>query len=316
MRRDEPTLSIVVPVFNEAGNLGPLAAAIGEALGDETFELVFVDDGSGDGSLAEITALAEADGRVRYLALSRNFGQQNAIKAGLDHARGNCVVTMDADGQHPVALLHELLRCWRAGHDVVTTVRLDGRGLRPKAVGSRLFYRAFRGLSALPLRDGAADFRLLDRRVVDVCASLPERDLFWRGLMPWLGYRQAEVHYQPAERGHGSSGYSLARQLTLATSGLVAFSERPLQIGVLAGLGIACSSLLYLVYALGIRWLTDDAVPGWTSIIASVLLIGGAQLALLGVIGIYIGKILAETRQRPRYLVRASNIPEASTARG
>jgi glycosyltransferase involved in cell wall biosynthesis len=296
MAGEKVDVSVVVPACDEAENLVELAGRI-----------LFVDDGSEDGSLEVLRGLAKADLRIRYISFTRNFGHQNALKAGFDAARGACVITMDADLQHPPELLLLLVDRWRSGCDVVSTIRADDPGLpRPKLLASRFFYSLVNSLSEVPIRKGAADFRLLSRPVVDTLRFMPERDPFFRGLVPWTGFRQEEIPYTPAPRLHGATKYGFGKMLKLALDGITSFSVKPLRLTTALGAVISLFAFLYAVYALAMRLFTDSTAAGWTSILISVLFIGGIQLLSLGIIGEYLGKLFMESKGRPHYIVRES----------
>ena len=299
-------LSVVVPAYNEAENLKPLferLVAVCEPLG--TFEVIIVDDGSSDETLAVAKELHGADPRLRYLSLSRNFGHQTAIRAGMRATNGEAVVVMDADLQHPPELLQELHQKWREGLPLVNTRRVDDRRLPWfKRVSSRLFYRVLSSLSELELEPGSADFRLMDRNVVDQLNQFQESDLFWRGLVPWTGYESAWVSYKAPERVRGETKYTSFRMLRLAASGVTSFSAKPLHASILIGVFCVSLSLAYLIYALYIKFGTETEMPGWASIIFLILFVGGIQISMLGVIGVYIGKIFQQVKNRPPYLIK------------
>ena len=304
-------VSIVLPACNEEHNIVPMAAALHKTLAgqDVDYQIIFVDDGSRDLTLEKLKELHAADSRLEYIALARNLGHQNALKAGLDHAAGDCVITMDADFQHPPELLPQFLDKWRQGYDVVTTIRCDDRRTPLlKRLTSRLFYRVLNRLSDINLHQGAADFRLLDRSVVEVFRGLPERQLFFRGMTAWVGFRQTSLPFTAAERRSGRSKYSPRRMIRFALTGITSFSIKPLRLSVALGSIIALLSFAYGIYAVWTKLFTDRAIPGWTSVLASVLFIGGMQLIVLGIIGEYIGKLLLEVKHRPHYLVREKSI--------
>jgi glycosyltransferase involved in cell wall biosynthesis len=300
------TVSIVIPAFNEAGNIEQLVRKLVDTLMDyHNYEILFVDDGSEDKTLEILKALCRRYNRVRYISLSRNFGHQNALKAGLDHAIGDCVITMDADLQHPPYLIPQLISKWQEGYEVVYTIRLDDpRVSFLKRKTSNLFYKFMNWLSDVHIPKGAADFRLLDRSVVDVLKDTKEYHLFIRGITAWVGFRQYAFEYVPDERYSGKSKYTVRRMAGFALAGITSFSLKPLGLSIILGLFFAVLSFAYGVYAILTKLLTDQAVPGWASVLASVLFIGGIQLIVLGIIGEYIGKLVMESKQRPHYIIK------------
>jgi len=305
-REDAPFLSVVIPAYNEKDNIAPLAAAIGEALPrGMKRELIFVNDGSSDGSLDTLRALAASDPNVRYISFSRNFGHQAALRAGIEAARGECTVMMDGDFQHPPALIPQLIDAYRRGYDIVQTRRLDDDA--PASLGkrltSRLFYSLVNALSDTRIEPGTADFRLLSRRAREAVLALREHNLFLRGALPWIGLPTAIIDYVPAERRSGVSKYSLSKMFSLALDGITSFSIRPLRLTSFAGLLISGAGFAYALYALAVRLFTDRAVEGWTSLLISVLIIGGIQLLSLGIAGEYLGKLFLEAKGRPHYIV-------------
>lgn len=310
-----PSLSIIVPVYNEADNIGLLLDRLRAVLdgmnvvrSPGTFEIIFVDDGSTDASAELIHRQAEADERIRLVRLSRNFGHQAALLAGLDHARGAAAICMDADLQHPPELLPELVARWQAGADVVQAVRrepADSSAL--KQAGSRGFYRLLSVLSRHRVTPGAADFRLLSRPALDALRACRERSRFNRGLVQWIGFSYAEVPFDAAPRHAGRSKYSWRAMLRLAGDAIFSFSTWPLRLAGLAGACVSLAAGAYLLFVIWARLFTDRAEPGWSSILASVLVIGGVQLVVLWILGEYVGRLYEEAKQRPLYIVR----PEA-----
>jgi dolichol-phosphate mannosyltransferase len=310
------SLTVVIPVYNEAENLQPLAQSLTEALLAEAqaklqdFTILFVDDGSEDESLALLRSMAAQDERIEYLSLSRNFGHQAALRAGLEAARGDCVVTMDGDFQHPPELIPAMIKAFRQGYDVVTTRRLDpepgqGQELAPgKRLSSRLFYALMKLLGDVKIEPGSADFRLLSRRAVEALLSMPERTLFLRGAVPWIGFPSTELGYNPGLRRSGKTKYSFSKMLSFALDGITSFSVKPLRLASLFGCLISAAGFLYALYALVVRLFTDRTVEGWTSLLISVLIIGGIQLVFMGIIGEYLGKLFMEAKHRPHYLVK------------
>ncbi len=298
-------LSIVIPAYNEADNLPLLVAALLEAAAAApALEIVIVDDGSSDGSRAVLGELAARHPQLRYVSLSRNFGHQAALRAGLAASTGDCVACMDADLQHPPLLLATMVARWMQGADIVTCLRQDAGLAAPiKRLTSRWFYRGLNGISGLQLEPGSSDFRLLDRKVVDVLASLPECDIFYRGILPQLGFSGATIKYDPAERLHGESKYTLRKMVKLALNGIISTSTRPLRLATYFAFLTALAATGFLTYTLYVAMVSGETVPGWASTVAVVLIIGMMQLLVLGVIGEYLGQVLRETRRRPPYLV-------------
>lgn len=305
------TLSVVTPAHNEAQNIPRLLERLGKVLHDtEDWELIVVDDGSTDDTLGVLKALAAFMPNLRYLSLTRNFGHQAALKAGLDHARGQCVISLDADLQQPPEMIPEMLRQWRAGYEVVNMVRADAGAPWFKRVTSRFFYWLTNAISDYRIEPGSSDFRLLDQRVVEVLRGIEERNLFLRGLIPWLGFRQTHVRYEPADRAAGASKYTVREMMRLAMLGLTSSSLRPLQVSTLIGAIMSILALIYAAYALWARLFTGTVITGWTSLLISILLIGGIQLLMLGIIGEYLGRGLTELKSRPPYVLREHNLTD------
>jgi polyisoprenyl-phosphate glycosyltransferase len=302
-------ISVVIPAHNEEGNLPVLLDQIRSALPAGLHEIIVVDDGSTDATLDVIKAASRSDQRVKYIGLSRNFGHQTALRAGLRGARGDCVITMDADLQHPPRLLPEMTAKWQEGFKIVVTVRRDVENVSGfKRLTSALFYRLMNSVSDVSIDPGSADFRLLDRKVVDVINELSEHDFFLRGVIPWVGFSVTKIEYTPDQRLHGSTKYSLRKMISFALTGVVANSIQPLRLATIFALFIAGLSALYAVYALTIFFTLGRVVPGWTSVALIVSIIGSLQLLVLGVLGEYVGRILRETRKRPGYVISQSNL--------
>jgi len=304
--RARPRLSIIIPVYNEAGNLVRLFKELEEVLSglDMVWEVLFADDGSSDNTWEAIGALHRQNSRVKGLRLSRNFGHQYALLAGLSNAKGDAVITMDGDLQHPVKMIPELVNEWRRGNKVVHTRRLDPPGFSLfKKLTSRLYYRIFSYLSGVKIETGMADFRLFDAQVVKDILALREDGLFYRGIAQWVGYRATTITYTSQERYSGSSKYSLKKMLQLAWNGITSFSIVPLRLAILLGIITSFIAFAEIVYAISVKIFTDTAVPGWASAISVISFLFGVLFILLGIVGEYIGRILVEVRQRPRYLV-------------
>jgi glycosyltransferase involved in cell wall biosynthesis len=311
-------ISIVVPSHNEGKNLRELRDAIASALTHEPldFELIVVDD-STDDTWQVIDQLSKEDSRVSGVRLARRFGQQAALVAGFRFARGAAVVTMDADLQHPPTLIPELVRQWREGAPVVHTQRLDAdetSGLQ--RMTSRWFYRMFSALSGVAMNEGAGEFRLLDRRVVDYIVRMTEGEVFIRGVVSWLGFPSVTVPFRASPRHAGRSAYSFRRRWRMAATAIISFSILPLRIGMVIGLATAAVSFLYLVYALVVR-LQGGVPPGWASIVSFTAFLFGVQFVLIGLLGEYIGRIHLATKQRPPFVVdRTTRSPEVTHPTG
>lgn len=291
-------LSIVVPCCNEAANLRELHRRLCDtSRGLElAYEIVFVDDGSQDASPSILRELADADSHVRVVTLARNFGHQAALTAGLEHARGDAVMQLDGDLQHPPELIPHFVARWQEGYEVVYGYRRD---VRP-----RFGYRVINALLEVKIPVESADFRLMDRQVVDALLQMPERARFLRGMIAWLGFRQIGIAYREDERFAGSRAYSLRKRFRLALDGVLAFSFVPLRIAVALGGVTLILGLVYAAYIL-IRYATGGYdVPGWTGTMMAILILGGVQLLCLGLIAEYIGKIFEEVKRRPLYVVR------------
>ena len=304
-RPAHPSISIVVPCFNEEGCIEEMARRLHAAmdpLGYE-WEAVFVDDGSSDGTAAGLEALAARDPRIGYLSFSRNFGHQMALLAGLGRARGDAVVSLDGDLQHPPELIPTLVQHWLEGHDVVFTVREGNEGHAAKEFVSAGFYRILRRLTGVDIPTGGADFRLLDRVVVDALLACGERFVFVRGLVPWLGFRRKAVPYSAEQRYAGSTKYVFARMLRFALDGVFSFSIVPLRLISLLGAATVLLGVLYGFYSVAIRLFTTSAVSGWTSLVILVLVFSGTQLLSLGILSEYVGRIYEEVKHRPRFVV-------------
>jgi polyisoprenyl-phosphate glycosyltransferase len=302
-------ISVVIPAHNEEGNLQILLDQIRSAVPEGLHEIIVVDDGSTDATLDVVKAASRSDQRIKYIGLSRNFGHQTALRAGLRGASGDCVITMDADLQHPPRLLPDMAAKWQEGFKIVLTVRKDTENVSGfKRLTSALFYWLMSSVSDVSIDPGSADFRLLDRKVVDVINELSEHDFFLRGIIPWVGFPVTKIAYTPDPRLYGSTKYSLRKMISFALTGVVANSIQPLRLATILALFIAGVSVLYAVYAFVMYLTSGRVVPGWTSVALIVSLIGALQLLVLGVLGEYVGRILRETRKRPGYVISQSNL--------
>lgn len=301
-------LSVIVPCFNEEGVILETykrLSALRKLIGECDLELVFVDDGSRDGTLALLRDLATRDPALRVLAFARNFGHQVAVTAGIDAARGDALVIIDADLQDPPEVIPEMLAKWREGYDVVYGTRVDRPGESWfKLLTARVFYRVLNQVSDVPIPLDTGDFRLISRRVADTLRAMPERDRFLRGMVSWVGFRQYPLPYRRAARFAGETKYPLRKMFRFATDGILSFSSVPLQLSVGLGLLSAALALIGIVYALVLRIFTDIWVEGWTALMIAVLFIGGVQLISVGILGAYVGRIYNEIKRRPLYVVQ------------
>lgn len=298
-------ISVVVPIYNETDNIASLHRALNAAIpANYTHEIIFVDDGSQDDSLEIIKSISAGDPAVRFAALSRNFGHQLALKAGIDLARGDCTITIDADFQHPVEMIPQMIQAWEDGAEVVCMLREDPKEFSFKIISARLFYWLINKIIDFPIKPGSADFRLTDKKVTDQLKEFRENAIFLRGIIPWMGFRQHEISYTPQTRQAGVSKYSIKKMVNLALIGIVSSSTKPLRLTSYLGLAIALFSTLYAFYAIIIKVVVGTAISGWTSLLISLLLLGGTQLIMLGIIGEYLGKNLVESKGRPNYIVR------------
>ncbi len=301
------SLSVILPAHNESANVMPMYEALLNVLGGadlESFEIIFVDDGSTDGTVESVLSLCGRDSRVKLVELFRNFGHQIALTAGMAHATGDVIVTMDADLQHPPATILAMLAKYREGNDVVYGKRLGGQRGFIKRLCSSLFYYAFRKATGLRIENNVSDYRLMSKQVVDVLNGMRETNRFLRGMTPWIGGRSAVVEYDLQQRQHCAPSYSFGRSMALATTGMLSFSTLPLTLIFIAGFVLSAMSFAYGLYLVLHKILIGTAVPGYTDIIASVLFLGGIQLLSLGIIGKFIAILLDEVRGRPNYIVR------------
>jgi dolichol-phosphate mannosyltransferase len=307
--RNEPRelalLSVVAPIYNEEALIDEFYSRVCGALEGLQFELVLVDDGSTDGSRAALERLATLDPRVRVVFLSRNFGHQTALTAGLDHARGDAVVMIDADLQDPPELIPRMLDHWRAGCDIVYAVREQRAGeSRFKLTTARWFYSLFDKLAQVELQHNSGDFRLIDRRPLDALLSMRERNRFLRGMTVWVGYRQAAVPYHRDSRFAGETKYTLSKMLRFSLDAISSFSHRPLQLATM--LGFLISTLAFIaIPVVAVLRILGSYLPGFSAVTIIVLLLGGIQLIAIGIIGEYVGRIYDEVKGRPLYVVQA-----------
>jgi glycosyltransferase involved in cell wall biosynthesis len=308
-----PTVSVVTPAYNEAASLRHVVVEIRSALREWTHEIIVVDDGSSDRTWEVIRALNAEWPAVHGVRLTRNFGHQAALVAGLKVASGAAVIMMDSDGQHPPHLLPTFVRRWEEGDPIVQAVRTASSGEgRLKRVTSKLFYRLWSVLSGVPIVAGAADFRLLDRRVVDTLLASGGSLMFLRGLIPWLGYRASRVPFEAKARLAGQSAYTWRRMFRLSLDGLMAFSVVPLRLAMALGISMSAVSFLYLCYIVVVWAFSSRVISGWASTAGLVALVGGIQLFTIGVLGEYVGRIFLRATDRPQFVVADALIGSTS----
>ncbi|MEZ6055668.1 MAG: glycosyltransferase family 2 protein [Planctomycetaceae bacterium] len=306
----QQTVTIVVPCYNESEVIRSFHTALDgtlKTIHDVDFSILFVDDGSRDDTLDHLLALAKLDSRVRVASLSRNFGHQAALSAGIDLVDTDALITMDCDLQHPPSLIPEIIAHWRNGHEIVSTIREETAncGLL-KRVTSHSFYWLINKLSDTRIIDGAADFGLLSRRAYTALREMPERHRFIRGMVSWLGFSRTFVRFHAPERFAGTSKYTLRKMLRLASDAVLSFSSTPLRVSSYCGFIVTIAGAAYLTYILMRQALVGDLVPGWGSLIATILFIGGVQLLCLGVASEYIARIYEQVKGRPTYVLQRS----------
>ncbi len=302
-----PRLSVVVPCFNEEEVLRETHKRLRATLTEMKLEseVIYVDDGSADNTLDILMELQSDDPSMRVVVLSRNFGHQVAVTAGLEHCTGDVIGIIDADLQDPPEVFAEMLAEWRKGADVVYAVRAERAGETAfKTWSAKRFYRFINAISDVDIPLDTGDFRLMDRCAVDALLAMPERDRFIRGMVAWVGFKQVPLPYKRAARFAGETKYPLKRMLRFATDGLLSFSLVPMRFAILVGSAVAGLSLLGIIYALFMRFFTSDWVTGWTLLFIAVLFMGGLQLVFLGLIGEYVGRVYGEAKRRPLYFVK------------
>lgn len=301
-------VSVVIPVYNEKQNLSELYQRLSKVLKStgKKYEIIFINDGSTDNTSECIEQICKEDSSVKLIELSRNFGHMIALTAGLDFAKGHCICTMDGDLQHPPELIPELIKLWEQGYEIVNTIREDTPDISLfKRKSSQLFYWIIGKISSTEITTNAADFRLLDKKVVESLKNMREHARFLRGLVGWLGFKKTHIRFKADPRFAGKPKYSLRRMVSFAIKGIVSFSVIPLRFATLMGFLVSVISFLYATYAIYLRlFLKDAVIRGWTSVLASILFLGGIQLIAIGILGEYIAKIYEEVKKRPLYIIR------------
>lgn len=307
MKSKQKYISVVIPLLNEAGNIPILYQTLVPVLEkiSADYEILFVDDGSKDDSFECIQAISKQNSNVLGISLSRNFGHQIALTAGIEHANGELVVTMDADMQHPPEVIEVLHKKYKEGnYDIINTVREETADSSAfKKISSNWFYKIINKLSDIHIEPSGADFRLMNRKTIDAFLKIKEKDRFTRGLISWMGFHQTNISYVAPARYSGKSKYSIAKMFRFAADGITSFSARPLRISFYAGLFISFIGLLYAIYAV-VKYFMRETIPGWTSILVCILIIGGIQLISIGIIGEYLARVFNEAKNRPLYLIK------------
>jgi len=305
-------ISVIVPCFNEEDSLATFNQTLIQFLpANYQYEIIYINDGSNDHTFQIILDLAKENQYIKYISFSRNFGHQNALKAGYDYASGDCAISLDSDLQHPPNLIPELISKWEEGFEIVNTIRHDHESISyTKKISSGIFYQIIRKLSDVNIENGMADFRLIDKKVLKQLKLFHENFLFFRGMIPWMGFKQAIVPFKANERFAGTTKYTFKKMVKFATTGVTAFSVKPLRISIYLGSIIAVIAFMYGLFAVYIHLFTDKAITGWTSVIISVLFVGGINLLMLGIIGEYLGKLFIENKRRPNYLISETNLEE------
>ena len=305
-------ISVVIPAHNEEGNISLIYQRIKEVfskLENYRFEIIFVNDGSRDNTQKVIEDLAQNHEEVKYIEFSRNFGHQPAVKAGMDCSTGNAMISMDADLQHPPELIPELIKKWEEGFDIVFTIRTYPKQISAfKRKTSKLYYKFLTRISDVNLSEGGgSDFRLMDASVVDVVRNMNEADIFLRGLSNWMGFRRVGIPFTAGERASGESSYDLKKMMRSAFTGITAFSVKPLYLA--AYLGFIFSAIAAVGYGTYVihSFIAGTEISGWASLIMTVVFFGGVQLIIMGIMGIYLGKIFKQVKERPNYIIRSKN---------
>ena len=304
-------LSIIIPIYNEQGNIDRLINRLKGVIAqlNVTCEYVFINDGSKDDSINIIKNLAEIDPSVKFINFSRNFGHQIAVTAGLDKCIGERIVIIDADLQDPPELIIDMYKKMDDGFEVVYAKRAARKGESwMKKFTARMFYRILKSITSVNIPVDTGDFRIMDRKIVDVLKQMPEQQKFLRGQISWIGFNQTYVEYERDERFAGETGYTYKKMIRFALDGITSFSNFPLKFATICGFVVSGIAFLVMLYALYARFISRDYIEGWTSIIISVLFLGGIQLISIGIIGEYISRLSSNVRNRPLYIINDTNI--------
>ena len=304
-------ITVIIPVYNEEENILPLFQRLKITLEELglNYEILFINDGSHDNSLEKIQELIKGGHPVNFIDFSRNFGHQIALTAGLDHAKGDAIVLMDADLQDPPEVIKDLYRKHKQGYEVVYARRRSRHGENYfKKITARWFYRLMQRITSFEIPVDTGDFRIIDQKVAEIIRQMPEYSKFIRGLIAWVGFRQTYIEYDRAERKSGSTGYPFRKMVRFALDGITAFSDFPLRLATFLGFIVSIVSFVVLLYTLYVRIIEERAIVGWTSTIASILFLGGVQLICIGIIGEYISRINTQVRNRPLYVIREKKV--------
>lgn len=304
-------LSIIIPIYNEQGNIDRLITRLKGVINQlgVSCEYIFINDGSKDNSISIIRELAKSDSSVKYINFSRNFGHQIAVTAGLDKAQGERIVIIDADLQDPPELIIDMYKKMDEGFEVVYAKRAARKGESwMKKFTARMFYRILKAITSVNIPVDTGDFRIMDRKIVDVLKQMPEQQKFLRGQISWIGFNQTYVEYERDERHAGETGYTYKKMIRFALDGITSFSNFPLKFATICGFVVSGIAFIVMLYALYARFISKDYIEGWTSIIISVLFLGGIQLISIGIIGEYISRLSSNVRNRPLYIINDTNI--------
>lgn len=306
------SIAIVIPSYNEATNIDVLIHALNETIENlnYNFKFIFVDDGSSDETVAILKEKSKEHQHIFYLELSRNFGHQNALKAGIDIVKNDvdAIISMDGDMQHPPKIIPKLIQKWEEGFEVVYTIREEDKKLGfIKNKTSNLFYGLMNKLSDIKFEPGTADFRLIDKKVAQVFSDFTENELFIRGIINWVGFKQFAIHYEPNERFSGKSKYTVGKMMRFAVQGITSFSTKPLSMAIILGISLSVMAFIFYIAYVLYSVYYGHVISGWASVITTVVFFGGLNLVVLGIIGVYIGKLFMQSKGRPNYLISSTN---------
>ena len=306
------SIAIVIPSYNEATNIDVLVNALNETVSKLSydFKFVFVDDGSSDDTIAILREKSKLQDNIFYVELSRNFGHQNALKAGIDLVKNDAdaIISMDGDMQHPPKIIPELIRKWEEGYEVVYTIREEDKKLSYfKNKSSNMFYGLMNKLSDIKFEPGTADFRLIDKKVAQVFSDFSENELFIRGIINWVGFKQFAINYEPNERFSGKSKYTFGKMMRFAIQGITSFSTKPLSMAIILGISLSVFAFIFYIGYVIYSVYYGHVISGWASVITTVVFFGGLNLVVLGIIGVYIGKLFMQSKGRPNYLISNTN---------